>query len=87
MAGAYELTLEPGIYTITAENPGFETGISDDVELIAGQSVLRNFTLELAAVTASVVVVGSRAEPRSVTESTVPVDVLAVKGSLRRFVP
>ena len=55
--------------------------------LIAGQSVLRNFTLELAAVTTSVVVVGSRAEPRSVTESTVPVDVLAVKGSLRRFVP
>ena len=49
--------------------------------------VLRNFTLELAAVTTSVVVVGSRAEPRSVTESTVPVDVLAVKGSLRRFVP
>ena len=75
-AGAYELTLEPGIYTITAENYGFETGIADDVELIAGQSVLRNFMLELAAVTTSVVVVGSRAAPRSVTESTVPVDVI-----------
>ena len=48
-AGAYELTLEPGVYKITAETPGFETGIADDVELIAGQSVLRNFTLELAA--------------------------------------
>ena len=47
--GAYELTLEPGIYKITAETPGFATGIADDVELIAGQSVLRNFTLELAA--------------------------------------
>ena len=75
-AGTYELTLEPGIYTITAKNSGFETGIADDVEVIAGQSVLRNFTLELAAVTESIVVVGSRAEPRSVTESTVPVDVI-----------
>ena len=83
-AGAYELTLEPGIYTITAENSGFETGIADDVELIAGQSVLRNFTLELAAVTTSVVVVGSRAAPRSVTESTVPVDVIRTENLARQ---
>ena len=82
--GAYELTLEPGVYTITAENPGFETGIADDVELIAGQSVLRNFTLELAAVTQSVVVVGSRAEPRSVTASTVPVDVIRAEDLARQ---
>ena len=83
-AGAYELTLEPGIYTITAETPGFETGIADDVELIAGQSVLRNFTLELAAVTTSVVVVGSRAEPRSAIESTVPVDVIRTEDLARQ---
>ena len=82
--GTYELTLEPGVYTITAENPGFETGIADDVELIAGQSVLRNFTLELAAVTQSVVVVGSRAEPRSVIESTVPVDVIRTEDLARQ---
>ena len=82
--GAYELTLEPGVYTITAENPGFETGIADDVELIAGQSVLRNFTLELAAITQSVVVVGSRAEPRSVIESTVPVDVIRTEDLARQ---
>ena len=75
-AGAYELTLEPGTYTVTAENPGFEIGIADGVEAVAGQSVLRNFTLALAAVTESIVVIGSRAEPRSVTESTVPVDVI-----------
>ncbi len=83
-AGAYELTLEPGIYTITAENYGFETGIADVVELIAGQSVLRNFTLELAAVTTSVVVVGSRAAPRSATESTVPVDVIRAEDLARQ---
>ena len=74
--GEYELTLEPGTYTVTAENPGFEIGIADGVEAVAGESVLRNFTLALAAVTESIVVVGSRAEPRSVTESTVPVDVI-----------
>ena len=75
-AGAYELTVEPGTYRVTVENSGFETGIADDVELVAGQSVQRNFTLELAAVTETIVVVGSRAAPRSVTESTVPVDVI-----------
>ena len=75
-AGAYELTLEPGTYTITAETPGFEIGIADNVEVIAGESVTRNFRLELAALAQTVVVVGSRAEPRSVTESTVPVDVI-----------
>ena len=74
--GSYELTLEPGTYTVTVEASGFETASASDVELMAGQSVLRNFSLELGAVTTSIVVVGSRAEPRSVTESTVPVDVI-----------
>ena len=76
-AGTYELTLEPGVYTITVDVPGFETGIANDVDLIVGQPILRNFTLELRAVTTSIVVVGSRAEPRTVTESTVPVDVIS----------
>ena len=74
--GGYAFTLEPGTYTITVEASGFEPGSASDVELMAGQSVLRNFSLELGAVTTSIVVVGSRAEPRSVTESTVPVDVI-----------
>ena len=75
-AGAYELTLAPGTYTVTAETPGFETGIADNVALAAGGSIVRDFRLEVAAVTESVVVVGSRAAPRSVIESTVPVDVI-----------
>ena len=74
--GGYALTLEPGVYTVTVEASGFEAASASDVELMAGQSVLRNFSLELGAVTTSIVVVGSRAEPRSVTESTVPVDVI-----------
>ena len=74
--GGYALTLEPGVYTVTVEASGFEAASASDVELMAGQSVLRNFSLELGAVTTSIVVVGSRAEPRSATESTVPVDVI-----------
>ena len=74
--GGYALTLEPGTYTVTVEASGFEPASASNVELMAGQSVLRNFLLELGAVTTSIVVVGSRAEPRSATESTVPVDVI-----------
>ena len=82
--GGYELTLEPGVYTVTVEASGFETATASDVELMAGQSVLRNFSLELGAVTTSIVVVGSRAEPRSVTESTVPVDVIRTEDFARQ---
>ena len=74
--GGYQLTLEPGTYTVRVEASGFETASAGEVTLVAGQSALRNFSLELGAVTTSIVVVGSRAEPRSVTESTVPVDVI-----------
>ena len=83
-SGEYELSLDPGTYTVTAENPGFEIGIADGVEAVAGESVQRNFTLALAAVTESIVVVGSRAEPRSVTESTVPVDVISTQNLSRQ---
>ena len=83
-AGAYELTLDPGTYSIVVESPGFEAAIADGVELAAGQSVERNFSLEVAAVTETVVVVGSRAAPRSVIESTVPVDVISTSDLVRQ---
>ena len=75
--GNYEFTgLPPGIYTLTADMPGFEVGTYSNVELAAGQEVLRNFTLEISAADTTLVVVGSRAKPRSVTKSAVPVDVI-----------
>ena len=37
-SGEYELTLEPGTYTVTTENPGFEIGIADGVEAVSGES-------------------------------------------------
>ena len=75
--GNYEFTgLPPGIYTLTADMPGFEVGTYSNVELAAGQEVLRNFTLEISAIHTTVVVIGSRAKPRSVTKSAVPIDVI-----------
>ena len=75
-SGNYEFTnLLPGFYTLTAEVPSFETGIFRNVELRADQPVLLSFTLELGTVD-TVVVVGTRARPRSVTESTVPIDAI-----------
>ena len=75
--GTYQLTgLQPGPYTLTASMPGFETGTHVNVELTSGEPALWNFVLELGAVDMNLVVVGTRAEPRSVTESAVPVDVI-----------
>ena len=73
--GEYTFTLQPGTYTLTAELPGFQTGIESNVTLGAGQQVLRNFTLQIG-VFATTITVGTRAQPRSMTESTVPVDVI-----------
>ena len=74
--GRYEFALQPGLYTLTAEMPGFQTDIRNNVELMPGQPVQMNFTLEISAVDTTLVVVGSRAKPRSVTKSAVPVDVI-----------
>ena len=78
-SGNYEFTnLLPGLYTLTAEVPGFETGIYRNVELKADQPVLLSFTLELGTMD-TVVVVGTRARPRSVTESMVPIDAINIQ--------
>ena len=83
--GNYEFTgLPPGIYTLTADMPGFEVGTYSNVELAAGQEVLRNFTLEISAIHTTVVVIGSRAKPRSVTKSAVPIDVIRAEDFTRQ---
>ena len=73
--GEYEFSLQPGIYTLTVELPGFETAIASNLELSAGQPILRNFVLEVGGITTTITV-GTRAEPRSMTSSPVPVDVI-----------
>ena len=81
-AGHYEFdSLPAGIYTFAAKLPGFETGVFTSVELHAGRQDLPVFILELSPVD-TVVEVGSRARPRSVTASTVPIDVISTEDVL-----
>ena len=81
--GEYVFTLQPGIYTITTEVPGFQTGIESNVALGAGQQILRNIMLEIGVV-ATTITVGTRAEPRSITESAVPVDAIPLQEIARQ---
>ena len=74
--GNYEITgLPSGLYALTADVADFQTGLHL-VELMSGQPVVQDFTLMVGGVTTTLVVVGSRAEPRSAIESAVPVDVI-----------
>ena len=76
--GAGRLTisaLQPGTYDVTFTLPGFAPVVRDSVEIGAGATV--PLDIEMAVqLEERVVVVGSRAQPRSVTESTVPIDAI-----------
>ncbi len=73
--GIFTLALPPGAYTVTFTLPGFQDAVRDAVEVGAGATV--TLDVELAVeLEERVVVVGSRARPRSVTESQVPIDAI-----------
>ena len=68
--------LPAGTYELTFALAGFRTVVRDGVAVGAGASVALDVELTLA-LEERVVVVGSRAEPRSVTESPVPIDAVS----------
>ena len=73
--GAFTLDLPPGTYAVRFTLPGFQDAVRDAVEVGAGAPV--TLDVELAVeLEERVVVVGSRAQPRSVTESQVPIDAI-----------
>ena len=78
--------LQAGIYTITATAGSFETGLHSNIELRMGQQRILTFTLELSSLDTTVVVVGTRARPRSVTESTAPIDAINIQDLERQGV-
>ena len=74
-SGEYEFAaLPPGRYTLRAEAQGYQSGVRRGVEVKAGQEIVLNFTLNASSPgVAETVAVGTRARPRPVAESTVPV--------------
>ncbi len=75
-SGAFALTaLDPGVYDVTFTLAGFRNVVRTGVQVAAGADAMLD--VELAVELAEqVVVVGSRGQPRSVTESPVPIDAI-----------
>ena len=67
--------LPPGTYDVTFTLPGFTTVVRDNVAIGAGAPATLEVTLSVQF-QEQVVVLGSRAQPRSVTASTVPIDAI-----------
>ena len=75
-AGAFAIGgLPAGVYDITFTLPGFQTDVRRGVALVARATVTLDTVLSVQ-LQEQVVVVGSRAQPRSVTESPVPIDAI-----------
>ena len=72
--GMYSVTLQPGTYNVTITLPGFNV-VTREVTVAAGTMVTVDAELGIAF-TETVAVVGTRTEPRSVTASPVPIDVI-----------
>ena len=67
--------LAPGTYTVTFTLVGF-TAAAQVVEIRAGATAVLDVEMAVGGRAVQVVVVGTRAQPRSVTASAVPIDVI-----------
>ena len=75
-AGVFAIAaLDPGTYDVTLSLPGFLDEVRAGVDVPAGVTTTLDVEMTVA-VEEQVVVVGSRAQPRSVTASPVPIDAL-----------
>ncbi len=74
-AGLFTIAVPPGAYAVTFTLPGFRAVVRDGVEVGAGATA--TLDVEMAVeLEERVVVLGSRAQPRSVTQSQVPIDAI-----------
>ena len=71
--------LAPGTYAVTFTLSGF-TAPEQVVEVRGGATVALDVEMALGGIAEQVVVVGTRAQPRSVTASAVPIDVHPQRG-------
>ena len=75
--GTYRIVLRPGRYELRVRYLGW-TGTHDSITVAAGQTTTKDFALTRSPTTLeALAVVGTRGEARTVTESPVPIDVLA----------
>ena len=70
--------LAPGTYDVTFTLPGF-TVPAQVVEASAGATAVLDVEMAVGGLAAEVVVVGTRAQPRSVTASSVPIDAIPLQ--------
>ncbi len=71
-AGVYRLAgLDTGAYTLATDKDGFRTYRVGEVELVAGQEVVRNIRLELGTITDEITVVAEVAEIERVASNGV----------------
>ena len=74
--GTFAITdLPAGSYAVTFSLSGFRTVVRDGVAVVVGATATLDVELPVQ-LEERVVVVGSRAQPRSVTESSVPIDAI-----------
>lgn len=76
--GNYSFKLKAGSYKIIASYAGYESS-SKDITLTEGQILTVDFVLNPLGNLNEVVVIGSRAKPRSQLSTPVPVDVVDIK--------
>jgi iron complex outermembrane receptor protein len=76
-SGAYRLSVNAGRYTITVSFVGYQ-GSSRTVTVAASQTLAEDFSLIAGEALNEVVVLGSRAAPRTQLASPVPVDVIDI---------
>ncbi|MEJ7676725.1 MAG: TonB-dependent receptor [Segetibacter sp.] len=77
-SGMYTIRIKGGTYTISASYVGF-TAVRQKTTVADNATASVNFSLVNSGVTNEVVVLGSRALPRTQLETPVPVDIIDVK--------
>ena len=83
-SGAFTLTaLDPGVYDVTLALAGFQSVVRTGVRVAAGAAAMLDVELAVE-LEEQVVVVGSRGQPRSVTESPVPIDAIPFQDVVRQ---
>ncbi len=76
--GTYEISLQPGTYTIEVSYIGYSASKSETT-VRANETTSLDFTLEEGITIDEVFVLGSRSDPRTQLETTVPIDVISAK--------